>query len=76
MSATQVIHQLAPALLGLTLDEARYALRRALAATGRLGPESLPSLLEEKRLLINRSGVIEFIAERRRASAKWADWKV
>jgi len=59
----QVIHQLAPALLGLTLDEARYALRRALAATGRLGPESLPSLLEEKRLLINRSGVVEFIAE-------------
>ena len=59
----QIIHQLAPALLGLTLDEARYALRRALAATGRLGPESLPSLLEEKRLLINRSGVVEFIAE-------------
>ena len=30
----EVIYQLAPALLGLTLDEARYALRRALAATG------------------------------------------
>jgi len=58
-----VLYQLAPALLGLTLDEARYALRRALAATGKLGPESLPALLEEKRLLINRSGVIEFIAE-------------
>ena len=28
-----------------------------------LGPESLPALLEEKRLLINRSGVIEFIAD-------------
>ena len=49
--------------MGLTLDEARYALRRALAATGRLGPESLPALLEEKRLLINRSGVVEFIAD-------------
>jgi SpoVK/Ycf46/Vps4 family AAA+-type ATPase len=58
-----VIYQLAPALMGLTLDEARYALRRALAATGRLGPESLPALLEEKRLLINRSGVVEFIAD-------------
>ena len=58
-----VIHQLAPALLGLTLDEARYALRRALAAKGQLGPESLPALLEEKRLLINRSGVIEYIAD-------------
>jgi len=62
-SSDAVRHQLAPALLGLTLDEARYALRRALAATGHLGPESLPALLEEKRLLINRSGVIEFIAD-------------
>jgi SpoVK/Ycf46/Vps4 family AAA+-type ATPase len=59
----EVIYQLAPALMGLTLDEARYALRRALAATGRLGIESLPALLEEKRLLINRSGVVEFIAD-------------
>jgi len=58
-----VLHQLAPALLGLTLDEARYALHRALAATGRLSPESLPALLEEKRLLINRTGYIEFIAD-------------
>jgi len=62
-TADAILYQLAPALLGLTLDEARYALRRALAATGHLGPESLPALLEEKRLLINRSGVIEFIAD-------------
>ena len=33
-----LLHQLAPALLGLTLDEARYALRRALAATGHQSP--------------------------------------
>ena len=59
----EVLHQLAPALLGLTLDESRYALRRALAATGHLGPESLPALLEEKRLLINRTGFLEFIAD-------------
>lgn len=58
-----LLQKLAPALLGLTLDEARYALRRALAATGQLGPESLPALLEEKRLLINRSGVVEYIAD-------------
>src|SRR5204863_5900473 len=56
-----VLHQLARALQGLTLDEARYALRRALAATPRLGRESLPAVLEEKRLLVNRSGVIEYI---------------
>jgi len=41
----------------LTLDEAGYALRRALATGNRLGPESLPFLLEEKRLLINRQRV-------------------
>jgi ATPase family associated with various cellular activities (AAA) len=54
---------LARALLGLTLDEARYALRRARASGGILGPDSLPAILEEKRLLVNRSGVIEFISD-------------
>jgi len=59
-----VIVQVAGALQGLTLDESRYAIRRAMAAHGRLGPESLPAVLEEKRLLVNRTGVIEFISER------------
>lgn len=54
---------LARALQGLTLDEARFALRRALAGGRPIGPESIPLLLEEKRLLVNRSGVIEYIAE-------------
>lgn len=54
--------QIARALLGLTLDEARYALRRALTASRTLGPECLPALLEEKRLLVNRSGFIEYIS--------------
>jgi len=57
------LDQIAGALLGLTLDEARFALRRALAATGHLGPDFLRLLLEEKRLLVGRSGVIEYIAE-------------
>ncbi len=60
-TSDEVLQELAPALQGLTLDEAGYALRRALAVNSRLGPESLPALLEEKRLLINRSGVVEFI---------------
>ena len=55
------LYQLARALQGLTLDEARYALRRGVAAQGKLGPEALPAVLEEKRLLVNRSGVIENI---------------
>ena len=59
----ELLNQFARALLGLTLDETRYALRRALAASPTLGPEAIPALLEEKRLLVNRSGVIEFIAE-------------
>ena len=57
-----ILNQLAPALQGLTLDEARHALRRALAANGRLGPESVPLLLEEKRLLVNRTGYIEYVS--------------
>ena len=56
-----LLYQVAGALQGLTLDEARYALRRAAAVSPQLGPESLPAILEEKRLLVNRSGVIEFI---------------
>lgn len=58
----EALEQAARALQGLTLDEARYALRRALAVSPELGPESFPALLEEKRLLVNRSGVIEYIA--------------
>jgi SpoVK/Ycf46/Vps4 family AAA+-type ATPase len=60
-AADATIQPIARALLGLTLDEARYALRRAFAIGGELGPHSIPAVLEEKRLLVNRSGVIEFI---------------
>jgi SpoVK/Ycf46/Vps4 family AAA+-type ATPase len=58
-----VLYQLARALQGLNIDEARYAMRRALVKSPVLGPESLPFLLEEKRLLVNRSGTIEFISD-------------
>lgn len=57
------LYQLASALQGLTLDEARHAVRRALVANRGLGAESLPSLLEAKRLLVNRSGVIQYVAD-------------
>ena len=57
------VHQLARTLQGLTLDEARHALRRAIAAGNRLGAESIPAMLEEKRLLISRTGVVEFISD-------------
>jgi SpoVK/Ycf46/Vps4 family AAA+-type ATPase len=57
------VELMARSLLGLTLDEAGYALRRAVIATGGFGPAALPAVREEKRLLVNRSGYIEFIAD-------------
>lgn len=53
--------QIGRALQGLTLDEARHALRRALAGTRHLGRESLPVLFEEKRLLVNRTGMVQYV---------------
>ncbi|HJZ98553.1 MAG TPA: AAA family ATPase [Candidatus Solibacter sp.] len=59
----EMLQSMAGALLGLTTEEARYALRRALAVKPELAPESIPVLLEEKRMLVSRTGVIEFIAD-------------
>ena len=56
-----LLSQFAMALQGLTLEEARYALRRATAGGATLGHDSVHTLLEEKHLLINRSGVLEYI---------------
>ena len=55
------VMQLARTLQGLTLDDAGHAVRRAIAARNTLDQQSMPMLLEEKRLLVNRTGVIEFI---------------
>jgi ATPase family associated with various cellular activities (AAA) len=57
------LHQLAQALQGLTLSEAHHAVRRAVAETKMLGPASVPILLEEKRLLVSRSGLVEYVAD-------------
>jgi AAA+ superfamily predicted ATPase len=62
-TSPETLHQLARALQGLSLDEARHAVRRALAVSPNLGAESLPALFEEKRILINRSGAIEFVSD-------------
>jgi SpoVK/Ycf46/Vps4 family AAA+-type ATPase len=55
------LFQLGRALQGLTLDDARHAIRRALAARRTLDRESIPMLLQEKRQLVNRTGMIEYI---------------
>ena len=55
--------QLGRALQGLTLDEARHAVRRALAQRKTLDAGSVRALQEEKKLLVNRSGMVEFVAD-------------
>jgi len=55
------LEQLARSLQGLTIDETRHAVRRAVAARNALDQESVHVLLEEKRLLVNRTGIVEFI---------------
>jgi SpoVK/Ycf46/Vps4 family AAA+-type ATPase len=56
------LQQLARALQGLTLDESRHAVRRALAVEKKLDSDAVPVLLEEKRLLVNRTGLVQFVA--------------
>jgi AAA+ superfamily predicted ATPase len=54
---------MARALQGLTLDEARHALRRALAVSGSLDAGAIPCLIDEKKLIVNRTGLIQYIAD-------------
>jgi AAA+ superfamily predicted ATPase len=58
-----VIRGMARALQGLTLEESGHALRRALAIRGALDMNSIPLLLDEKKLVVNRTGLIQYIAE-------------
>jgi ATP-dependent 26S proteasome regulatory subunit len=62
-SSEGTVHQLARALQGLTLDEARHAVRRALAVEKKLERSAVPILLEEKKMLVNRTGLVEYVAD-------------
>ncbi len=57
------VFQIARALQGMTLDEARHALQRVIAAGKGLGPDSVPMLQEEKKLVVNKSGLVQFVAD-------------
>src|SRR5213593_384044 len=57
------LFKMARALQGLSLGESRHALRRALAIAGSLEPGSLQHLLEEKKLLVNKTGLVQYIAD-------------
>jgi len=62
-SSEPTLRQLARALQGLTFDESRHAVRRALAVHKKLDHTAVPILLEEKKLLVNRTGLVEYIAD-------------
>ena len=62
-SSEAALQVMARALQGLTLDEARHALRRAIAVGGELGAGSLPHLIEEKKLVVNKTGLIQYVAD-------------
>ena len=57
------VYAMGRALQGLTLEEAGHALRRALAVSGRLDSLALPQLLEEKKLVVNKTGLVQYIAD-------------
>ncbi|MDM7998334.1 MAG: AAA family ATPase [Acidobacteriota bacterium] len=62
-SGEPVLNAMARALQGLTLDESRHALRRAVSTHGSLDENSMRSLAEEKKLIVNRTGLIQYIAD-------------
>ncbi len=59
----QTMFKLGRALQGLTLDEARHALRRALALSGKLDADSTTLLLEEKKLIVNQTGLVNYVED-------------
>ena len=58
-----VLFALARALQGLTIDESRHALRRALSVAGALDINSLQSLVDEKKLIVNRTGLVQYVSD-------------
>lgn len=61
--SSPVLHRLARSLQGMTLAEVRHALRRALAIQGRLDAAAAPILQEEKKRIVNRSRLVQYIAD-------------
>src|SRR5512138_2363748 len=52
--------QLIKAALGLTLAEAENAFAKAIASDGRLSKDDVPRVLDEKRQVIRKSGLLEY----------------
>lgn len=62
-TTTEVREKLLKAALGLTRDEAEKVYRKAYVKTGRLTEEEVDIILSEKKQLIRRNGILEYIEE-------------
>ena len=60
---TEATHVLTRALQGLTFNEARHALRRAMAEHGKLDASVVRTLEEEKHQLARKTGLVEYVPE-------------
>ncbi|HXN24563.1 MAG TPA: AAA family ATPase [Candidatus Dormibacteraeota bacterium] len=58
---TANLHQLAQSLQGLTSEEARRTLTKCLLARGRADAALLADILEAKRQILRRDGVLEYV---------------
>lgn len=59
--STEVREKLLKAALGLTRDEAEKVYRKAKVTTGRLSAEEVDIVLSEKKQLIRRNGILEYM---------------
>ena len=57
------VYTLSRALQGLTFNEARHVIRRAVTDRGRLDASVVPLFQEEKRLLVRKAGLIEYVPD-------------
>lgn len=62
-TTTEVREKLLKAALGLTKDEAEKVYRKAYVKAGRLTKEEVDIILSEKKQLIRRNGILEYIEE-------------
>ncbi|KGF73028.1 ATPase AAA [Neosynechococcus sphagnicola sy1] len=60
---TETREKLLKAALGLTRDEAEKVYRKACVTSGRLTEEEVEIILSEKKQLIRRNGILEYIEE-------------
>lgn len=61
--STEVREKLLKAALGLTKDEAEKVYRKAYVKAGRLTEDEVDIILSEKKQLIRRNGILEYIEE-------------